>query len=72
MFITSTKPAIPGQPFGFNDGRVALDAGEQRVAKYGFGYDGMIVPAGSILTLVERNPRFTRFELKFPESSTVM
>lgn len=68
MIITTSKPTLPGCPFGFIEGPFPWSVGRQAIAKYFISYGGIGIPAGTCLTVLEKTKRYVRFELEFPES----
>lgn len=67
MIITTSKPTLPGCPFGFIEGPFPWSVGRQACAKYYISYCGIAIPAGTWLTVLEKTKRFVRFQLDFPK-----
>jgi len=66
MFITASKPVLPGIPFGLSDGTVSLAVGQSVRALSDFIHAGVRIPKGTIASVIKKNDRFICYELDLP------
>ena len=67
MIITTTRKGFPGTPFGRGDNFSMVSIGDSYTSRYPFEYDDIRIPTGTRISLLEKNDRFSRWELTFPE-----
>ena len=67
MYITATKPVLPGGPFGQYGNTISLGRGDSIVSLVDFRYEGILIPRGTVVTVDEKNSRFIRYAFDFPK-----
>lgn len=66
MFITASKPVLPGIPFGLSDGTMSLAVGQSARALADFVHAGVRIPRDTVASIVAKNDRFICYELNLP------